>query len=360
VIKPFGAVLTEQNVSFKSPWANPAICFNFLVILFLYCLAIFADFICAWQPTAAPVQRVSYQPPSQIRFSLTNGFYFHPYKVSIDDSTFQRSFQPNTSKICRVDFFVQGSEYNLGLFESKLHLVGSRNCPDDLHFIGTDKLGRDYFARLLFGLRPSLLTGILGILISFPLGILYGTIAGYKGGPTGELMMRFVEVILSLPTLYLLVILAAILPPSLSNLERLSLITIILSFIGWAGLARVVRGQVLSVIKREFVQAAYLIGAPSWKIILREVIPQLSSYLIIAAALSFPGYILGETSLSFLGLGINQPDPSLGNILAEGRELSNLFLRPWLAIGPSLVLVLLTWCFNSLGDQLRDIYDPKA
>ena len=334
---------------------------NISIILGFYFLAIWAGFICAWPPNTAPTQRISYQPPSQIKFSFKDGFYFYPYKLKISSASFQRTFSQNKNKICKFNLFQKGYEYKfLGLIPSNIHLFGSSNCPKDLHLLGTDKLGRDYFSRLLHGLRPSLFTGLLGILIAFPLGIIYGAIAGYKDETIGEIMMRFVEIILSLPTLYFLVILAAILPPSLSNEQRLVLITIILSFIGWAGLARVIRGQVLSIKKREFVQAAYLLGAPEWKIICREIIPQLSTYLIIAITLSFPGYVLGETTLSFLGLGINQPTASLGNLLGEGRELSNLFLRPWMAIGPTLVLILLTWCCNSLGDQLRDIFDPKT
>jgi peptide/nickel transport system permease protein len=205
-----------------------------------------------------------------------------------------------------------------------------------------------------------LLTGLIGILIAFPLGIAYGTVAGYYGGALGDLMMRVVEVILSLPSLYLLVILAALLPADLGNLERLSLITAILAFIGWAGLARVVRGQALSVREREYVQAAKMLGQPDWLIMLREIVPQLSSYLIVAATLSFPGYVLGETALSFLGLGVNQPDASLGNLLAEGRQLANVYLRPWLAVGPAVVLIVLTWSCNGIGDGLRDRFDPKG
>ncbi len=346
--------------SFYSVWSNPKARLNLIFIFSLYLLAVFADFICAWSPTETVSHKISYQPPSYFKID-SKGLYFHPYTLQLKPESFQRNFIEDTKTKCRLGFLGKGRDYKLlGFIPTNKHLVVSPNCPNDLHFLGADKLGRDYFARLLFGLRPSLFTGLLGILIAFPLGIIYGTIAGYKGGPTGEVMMRFVEVILSLPTLYLLVILAAILPPSLSNLQRLSLITVILSFIGWAGLARIVRGQVLSIAKREYVQAAYLLGAPEWKIIFREIIPQLSSYLIIAITLSFPAYILGETTLSFLGLGVNQPDASLGNLLSESRELSNLFLRPWLALAPSLVLILLTWCFNSLGDQLRDIFDPKA
>jgi peptide/nickel transport system permease protein len=349
----------KENNSKKSK--SEAALFNFRVILLIYALALFASFLCSWGPTEVPVNRISYLPPTQIHFSFAKGLYFKPYKLNINLQNFERSFSLEENKSCSVNFFSRGAKYKLfNLFNTDLHLIGSNNCPEDFHLLGTDRLGRDYLSRLFHGLRPSLLTGLLGIIISFPIGIIYGTVAGYKGSAVGELMMRLVEVILSLPTLYLLVILAAILPPSLSNMQRLSLITVILSFIGWAGLARVVRGQVLSLTNKEFVQVAHLIGTPGWKIVLREIIPQLSSYLIIAATLSFPYYILGETTLSFLGLGINQPDASLGNLLSEGRELTNLFLRPWLAISPSLILVLLTWCCNSLGDQLRDIYDPKA
>lgn len=345
----------------SSKTQSKSLLLNLTLILGLYLIAIFADFLCPYTPTQSFNPRIAYSPPNKIGFSFQRGFYFHPYELKVNRQEFERNFKEKKNTICEIKLFNKGYEYNLlGFIPFDLHLFGTPGCNEGFHPLGTDNLGRDYLARLIHGLRPSLIVGILGVLISFPLGILYGTIAGYKGGAIGETMMRFVEVILSLPTLYLLVVLAAILPPSLTNIQRLCLITVILSFIGWAGLARVVRGQVLSINKREYVQAAKLIGEPEIKILLREIVPQLSSYLIIALTLSFPSYILGETTLSFLGLGINQPDASLGNILSEARELPNLFLRPWFAICPTLIIVLLTWCFNSLGDQLRDILDPKA
>ncbi len=326
---------------------------NLSIIAALYFLAIFADFIAPLSPTQTPENKISYSEPIKINFSVNQGFYFHPLVLKINEKDFSRTFKPNQNKICKISFFSADS------VKLKIHFLSSPNCPDSFNLLGTDKLGRDYLSRLIHGLRPGLFAGLIGILISFPLGVLYGTIAGYKSGAVGEFMMRLVEIILSLPTLYLLVALAALLPASLSNMQRLLLITLLLSLIGWAGMARIVRGQVLAIRNKDFVQAAYLMGKPTWKIIIYDIIPQLSSYLIIALTLSFPSYILGETTLSFLGLGINQPDASLGNILSEGRELSNLFLRPWLALGSSLILILLTWCFNSLGDQLRDIFDVK-
>ena len=335
---------------------------NLSIIMALYFLAIFADFIAPFSPTQTPENKISYSPPIKVNFSVNQGFYFHPLVLKINEKDFSRTFKPNQNKICKISFLLADSvkPYKLwNLIKLKIHFISSPNCPDSFNLLGTDKLGRDYLSRLIHGLRPGLFAGLIGILISFPLGVVYGTIAGYKSGAIGEFMMRLVEIILSLPTLYLLVALAALLPASLSNMQRLLLITLLLSLIGWAGMARIVRGQVLAIRNKDFVQAAYLMGKPTWKIIIYDIIPQLSSYLIIALTLSFPSYILGETTLSFLGLGINQPDASLGNILSEGRELSNLFLRPWLAVGSSLILILLTWCFNSLGDQLRDIFDVK-
>jgi len=349
-----------MQIGFNNPLSR-GIKLNLFILGFLYFLAIFADFLCPLSPLESPPIKVSYSPPIKLKWSIDKGLYFHPFKSKIDKNTLQKSFLEDTSKTCLVGFFAQGSSYKLfGFISMNKHLIASPNCPQSFNLLGADRLGRDFLSRLIHGLRPALFSGLLGILISFPLGIIYGAIAGYKGQTLGESMMRLVEVILSFPTLYLLIVMAALLPAGLGSMQRLLLITAILSLIGWAGLARVVRGQVLSVSKREYVQAAILNGQSEFNILLREVIPQLSTYLIIAATLSFPSFILGETSLSFLGLGINQPDASLGNILAESRELTNLFLRPWLAICPSLVIVLLTWCCNSLGDQLRDVFDPKS
>ncbi|MDX1917712.1 MAG: ABC transporter permease [Candidatus Caenarcaniphilales bacterium] len=334
--------------------------FNLVFILCLYLVALGADFLSPQSPFESGSTRLSYAPPTALHFNLKEGFYFYPLAPKIDPLNYQRSFIIQTSHKCHLSFFFRGDSYKVfGLISSDRHLIGSADCPQQWHLLGTDQLGRDFLSRLIYGLRPSLFTGLLGILIAFPLGVIYGAIAGYRGGTVGELMMRGVELVLSLPSLYLLVILAAILPPSLSNMQRLVLITVILSLIGWAGLARVIRGQVLSISEREYIQAARLSGSPDWKILIQQIIPQLSSYLVIAVTISFPSFILGETALSFLGMGVNQPDPSLGNILTEGRDLANLFLRPWLALGPAIILFLLTWSCNSLGDQLRDLFDPK-
>jgi len=318
------------------------------VILFLYFCAIFADILAPYNPNESSDQRQSYSPPINIKFNFKEGLYFHPYDLQTDSETFQRIFTEDLSKQCHINLF------------SNNHLFASTDCPDIVNVWGTDKLGRDYLSRLFHGMRPSLFSAVLAIMISFPIGIFYGCLAGYYKDTIGELMMRFIEVILSLPTLYLLVVLGGLLPAEISNIHKLFLITAILSFIGWVGLARVVRGQVLSICEREYIKVAQMFGTPTWKIMLREIVPQLSSYLIVSLTISFPFYVLGETTLSFLGMGISPPDASLGNLLSEGRELNNLYLRPWLGIIPGGLLVLLAWNCNSMGDHLRNIFDPKG
>lgn len=334
---------------------------HFSVILVLYILAIGANFLGSYHPHySAPNNMTAYSPPIKWHFNIHDGLYFQTRVNKLNQDTYKEETITGETK-CKLSLFSKhGKHYNvLGIFNTNIHLLGSSNCPDQLNILGTDKLGRDYLSRLLHGLRPSLYTAIIGVSIAFPIGIVYGVLAACYRKTIGELMMRFVEVILSLPSLYLLVILAGILPASLSNFQRLIIITIILSFIGWAGLARVVRGQVLSILDREFVQYSQLINTPMLKLIFREIVPQLSSYLIITLTISFPGYVLGETALSFLGLGISQPDSSLGTLLSEGKDISNLFLRPWLAIIPSSIIILLAWNCNLLGDNLRNLFDPK-
>lgn len=326
---------------------------NLSIIGFLYFLAIFANFLAPYSPTQVtnPTSTKAYSPPINFGFNIQEGIFFTSSTTQLDTETYNQILIPSDTH-CHIRLLCKDSN-------NSIHLLGSPNCPQDFNILGTDKLGRDYLSRLLHGLQPSLYIAILGICISFPIGIIYGVVAGYYHRSIGELMMRLVEVILSLPSLYILVVLAGILPASLSNFQKLIMITIILSFIGWAGLARVVRGQVLSLSKKEFIELAQIVGIPPYKIWLREIIPQLSSYLIITITISFPSYVLGETALSFLGLGITQPNSSLGLLLAEGKDISNLFLRPWLVLIPGSILMLLAWNCNMLGDSLRNIFDPK-
>jgi peptide/nickel transport system permease protein len=228
-----------------------------------------------------------------------------------------------------------------------------------LNLLGTDEQGRDEFSRLLFGGRISLFIGLVGILVSFPLGILAGGISGYFGGWLDMVSMRLVEVLMTIPGIYLLVALAAVLPPSLSSAQRFLLIILITSLISWSGLARVIRGQVLSLKEQEFIQAAKAMGATPGRIIVRHVLPQTATYIVISATLAIPGFIVAESVLSLIGLGIQQPDPSWGNLLSVATNASIIILQPWLIWPPALLIVITVLSFNLLGDGLRDALDPR-
>ncbi len=301
----------------------------------------------------------------------------------VDLNTGDRKLQVDFSQPSPIRLFVSGDEYRLFQLKlplptqfsftdpkfdevevfsgipANLHLFGTIG-PGKFNLIGTDDQARDQFSRLVFGGRISLSIGLVGIIISFPLGLLVGGISGYFGGWTDTILMRLVEVLMTIPSIYLLVALAAVLPPGLSSAQRFLLIILITSFIRWAGLARVIRGEVLSIKEREFVQASRAMGGRSLYIIVRHVLPQTATYVIIAATLAIPDFIVAESVLSLIGLGIQQPDPSWGNMLSIATNASILVLQPWLIWAPALLIILTVLAFNLLGDGLRDALDPRS
>ncbi|MEL6778133.1 MAG: ABC transporter permease [Cyanobacteria bacterium J06597_16] len=232
--------------------------------------------------------------------------------------------------------------------------------PAYINLLGTDNAARDVLSRLVHGGRISLSIGLVGIAITFPLGLLVGGISGYFGGWIDSFLMSLVEVIMTIPSIYLLVALGVILPPQLDSAERFLLIILIISFISWAGLARVIRGEVLSLKENTFVQASRSMGGRSLHIITRHILPQTATYVIIAATLSIPSYIVSEAVLSLIGLGIQEPDPSWGNMLSAGTNASILVLHPWLVWPPAALIVITVLSFNLLGDGLRDALDPRS
>ena len=335
---------------------------SLVVLIFLYVSIAFAGFFATYSKTFSD-RRLSYSPPSQI-FVIDQNHnlslpYTYNYTRTFDPENFRIDFQLDRSHKYYLKFFSPGDEYEiLGFIPCKIHLL-KVNSPGRLFLLGADINGRDVFSRLFYGGQISLTIGFLALLISFPIGLLYGGIAGYFGGKVDDYMMRFAEAVMSIPSFYLLISLAAILPANMTSIQRFTLITVILAFIGWAGFSRVVRGMVLSLKNLEFVEASKAIGASPLRIIINHILPQTASYVIVAITLSVPGYILAESGLSFLGLGIQQPDASWGNMLKEAQEYINVLYRPWL-LTPGFLIFVAVLAFNLVGDAVRDILDPKS
>lgn len=334
-----------------------------LVVLgIIYFCLLFADVIAPYSKDFSD-RNQSYAPPSQIFTVTMDGTlslpYTYNYKREYDPDAMQVDYKLDRSHKYFLKLFVRGEKYKfLGLIPCSRHLIGVEP-QGRLYLLGTDINGRDVFSRILFGGRISMTIGFLALFVLFPIGLLYGGISGYFGGKVDMLMMRFAEAVMSIPSFYLLIILAAILPSNMTSIQRFILITVILALIGWAGFARVVRGMVLSIKTQDFVQSAQSIGASRLRIIVKHILPQTTSYVIVAMTLSVPSYILAESGLSFLGLGIQQPDASWGNMLKEAQEYINILYRPWL-LTPGFLIFIAVLAFNLIGDTIRDVLDPKS
>jgi peptide/nickel transport system permease protein len=335
---------------------------GFWILVVLYTLTVFAGF---FSPYAIETQHFEapFQPPQgvyivhdgQLRLPFT-----YPMTVTRDPVTFQKLYTENRDTPEPIRLFQRGEEYRLlGVFKTDVHLFGVQNG----YFfpLGTDKLGRCLLSRMIVGSQVSLTVGLIGIIISFSIGIFMGGISGYYGGTVDLVIQRLVEVLLSFPRLPILLALSYVIPATWPSTYVYLGIVAVLSLLGWAGLARVVRGQVLSAKALDYTQAAKALGASDLRIILRHIVPNLTSYLIITASLAIPGYILGESALSFLGLGVKEPMTSWGILLSSVREegFSALNQYPWL-LAPGLMIVLSVLAFNFCGDALRDAADTQT
>jgi len=331
-----------------------------VLLTVFYLLALFAPFVAPY--TQEEMDRQNYfHPPQRLHWiSPRSGFHLRPFVRDtdvVDRETFH--YGENLSREMPVRFFVHGYEYRLfGLIPADRHLYGV-DAPGRIVLLGTDSFGRDVLSRLLYGAQISLTVGLVGIAISFTLGLLLGGIAGYFGGFADTIIMRVTELLLSIPSLYLIIALRAVFPVDLPSRQIYLGIVGILAFIGWAGLARVIRGLVLSMRKSDFVAAAEALGFGRLRIIARHVLPNTMSYVIVAATLSIPGYILGEVVLSCLGVGVQEPSASWGNMLNQARSIRALTSFPWLLAVPGTAIFLTVMAFNFLGDGLRDSLDPR-
>ena len=236
----------------------------------------------------------------------------------------------------------------------KIDLLHTLEAPSATHWLGTDAQGRDVWSRLVHGARVSLLVGLASQRIALAIGVALGLIAGYRGKWTDDVIMRLADVTLAFPSLLLLIAMAAAFEPSLT------VVCVVIGVVGWAGMARLVRGQVLVVRELDYVQAMRAIGANDTRILLRHVLPNVIAPVVIAGTLGIAGAIMAEAALSFLGLGVQPPTPSWGAMIADGRDLSQLRNAPWTSLAPGLAIGFAVLGFNLLGDALRDALDPRA
>jgi len=330
-----------------------------IFLLILYGMIIIAEFLAPYNLHTRNVDFI-YSPPQRVRF-FHDGNFIGPFvygrNMTLDMDTLKRNYSDVRTDVQPIRFFCRGDSYRFwGLFESNIHLV----CPakgGQMFLLGTDRLGRDVLSRIIYGARISLTIGLIGITISFVLGIVIGGLAGYHGGIFDLLVQRVIEVLQSLPSLPLWMALAAIMPVSWSPVLIYFGITIILGMLDWTGLARSVRSKLLALREEDYVLAAQLMGASSARIIGRHLVPGFMSHLIATATISIPGMILGETALSFLGLGLRPPITSWGVLLTEARSVNVIAFYPWLLF-PMIPVILVILAFNFLGDGLRDAADP--
>ncbi|MEX0286343.1 MAG: ABC transporter permease [Paracoccaceae bacterium] len=330
-----------------------------IFLLLSYLMLPFAGFIAPYGANERHEEHL-YSPPQGIKFFHEGKFmgpFIYPMTAEADLETFQWVFKPDYTSPSKLRFFCKGSEYNLaGLIPARTRLF----CAPEGQTVfvwGSDRLGRDIFSRILYGAQLSLTVGLIGISVSFFLGIGFGSMAGYFGGRIDWTINRVIEILRSLPELPLWLALSAAVPSNWSPVAVFFIISIILGILDWPGLARAVRAKFLSLREEEYVRAAEMMGASSGRVIRKHLLPNFMSHLIASATLSIPAMILGETALSFLGLGLRAPAVSWGVMLNDAQNLASIEIYPWTAI-PMLPIVVVVLAFNFLGDGLRDSLDP--
>ena len=336
---------------------------GYLVLAF-YLFAAFAEFVSPYDPyfrnppqAGAPPMRIRFWDAAERRLFLRP--FVYPTVQVRDEITRIRSYVPDTDTRLHLKFLVRGDEYKLwGLFRSDLHLFGIEG-EEKLYLFGSDLQGRDLFSRIIYGSRISLTIGFIGVVISFTLGIIIGAAAGYFAGVVDLVVQRVIEVLGAIPSLPLWMAFSAVIPLSWSPISVFFVITVILAFMGWTGMARTVSRKLISLRGEDYIIAARLDGTGDARIMIRHMVPSFMSHLIASATLSIPGMILGETSLSFLGIGLRPPTISWGVLLQGAQNIQTVILRPWLLI-PGIFVVVIVLVINFMGDGIRDAADPYA
>lgn len=325
-----------------------------ILLVLLYLAAFFAGFLAPYKYDRLDKER-SFHRPTGLRLQGLRLAVVKYHKTQ-EPAT----YEPVADQIVPLQFFISGDRYKLfGLINCSVHLFGTTDPDAPVFLMGADQFGRDIFSRLLYGSQISLSIGLIGISLSLSLGMIIGGFSGYVGGATDAVLMRLCELIMSIPGLYLIMALRSVFPASLSSTWVYLLIIVILSFIRWASSARVIRGMALSLRERQYVMAARALGQSRWKIVFRHILPGTFSYVIVAATLSVPYYILGEVVMSYLNVGIQEPEASWGLMLNAAQNSQYLQDFPWL-LAPGGAIFLTVLAFNFLGDGLRDAADAKS
>ena len=365
--KPAKSSASQWQIVWRQFLRNPLARIGLVLLALLYLMALFAGFLMPYGlQEYSTEQRISWASPTPVHIRDDQGRWRAPFvygvKREVDMNTFRDKYVEEKGTVCPVRWFAHrpAAPYRLfGVIPSDVKLFSvAENCK--LYLWGSDNLGRDQFSRIMYGSQISLTIGILATILSTVLGLILGGIAGYFKGWADTIIMRSVEVVSAIPDLFLLATLRAVFPININPILIFYILIVILSLIGWTGLARVVRGQLLSAREQDYVQAATALGASEPRIIGQHLLPNTATFIIISTSLSIPGYILGESGLSFLGIGIVEPYASWGSLLklAQDGGFESISARSWVLIpGLFILLAVLAWQF--VGDGLRDAFDPR-
>lgn len=330
-----------------------------VITIGFYLVVIFGSFLAPYSKAFYSAE-FAYAPPQALHVDAENGLYVHALTSTRDPETLQLTWQENEQDKIDVGLFVQGEEYKLfGFIPSDRHLIGPTDPNPDrpVYLLGADKTGHDMLSRIIHGTAVSMTIGLVGIAISLVISIVLGGLSGLLGGVTDTIIQRLIELLMSIPAIPLWMALAAAVPQSWGPLQRYFVIVLILSMIGWTGLAREVRGKFMAVREEEYVMAATVDGARRGRLIFGHMLPQFTSHIIAGLSLSIPGMILAETSLSWLGLGLQAPVVSWGVLLQEAQSIRVVMTAPWIMI-PGIAVVVAVLALNFFGDGLRDAADP--